>query len=55
MLHHRTTDLATRAWTIAEREAEQVYRDTNGDYPAWSEHLLETYNQILIEFQPAKS
>ena len=49
MLHHRTDDLAERASSIADREAEEAWRKT-GSYKQWSEIWSSVYKQALWEF-----
>ena len=48
MLHHRTKNPQDRAFDIAEREAETVYRKT-GDYTTWTETLVSIFNAALLE------
>ncbi len=49
MLHHRTTDPAKRAESIARREAEKVWRVT-GSFSKYGIAFLNTYENALKEF-----
>ena len=49
MLHHRTDDPAEQASSIADREAEGIYKET-GDYKRYVETWLSVYRQVLREF-----
>ena len=50
MIKH-TTDLAEKAWSIAEHEAEAILQKT-GDFSIWNTVLISTYQQTLKELQP---
>ena len=49
MLHHRTNDPAQRAASIADREAEEVWRETH-NFDLYYETWAEIYHQVLFEF-----
>lgn len=46
---HSTDDLGKRAASIADKEAEKVWRKT-GIYDAWKKIWLDTYRRTLKEF-----
>lgn len=48
MLHRRTSDPAQRAASIADKEAEKVWRET-GDYKKQLAIWKETYDSALSE------
>lgn len=48
MLHHRTTNPAIKAKTIAHREALGVWYAT-GDLNKYNEIFTKTYDQVLTE------
>lgn len=48
MLHNRTTDVASRAASIADREAETVWAIT-GDYQTWLATWRSVYRRSLKE------
>jgi hypothetical protein len=51
MLHHHTTDPSDRALDIAERDAEEVWRNSHS-WDQWYKTLVAVYEQALQEFLP---
>lgn len=55
MLHHRTTKINERLYSIAdrlekEREEYLAYKLGENPYHEWAKYWLEQYNQLLLEF-----